>query len=340
VVFVKKSYKSSSVNFSCAINPAGVPQKAKAAVRKAVKKSDCYPDISCSLLRNALARYHKINADSIICGCGATELIYLIIRTLKPEKIMTLAPVNPFVSHAAWSYRASVTSLVLNEKDDFSIPLDIMLSSLAQCDLFFLTNPYEPVGRIIIPEAIKSLIAEAILKKTFLIVDESLIDFCDNSKTLISDAQELTHAIVLRSFSKFYALAGLRVGYGVAHKELINKFSLLKEPYTVNSVAQAAARATIGDRRYRDETKKETSNEKNFLIKELRAMGFTVFDCHGNFFLVKGLTDELKLRLKEKGYLLPQALKDYENITKIFVQSHTHNTRFIKTLRNLFVTGD
>ena len=334
---MKKPYKGRQVDFSSEINPKGVPQKAKVAVRKAVKNSDSYPDNSCTALKNALARFHGINTDSLICTSGTTELIYLIMRALKPEQIITLSPVNPHIHRASEQHGAIVRPVILDEKNDFLLPLDKLLTSFAQCDMLFLTNPHEPVGQIIPQETIKALAEQARLNETFLVVDESLIDFCDNDETLVKDAPIRTHTLVLRSFSQFYALAGLRVGYGVAHKEVIRKLSFFKDPWTVSSVAQAAARAVLRDKRYRNETKDELKNEKTYLIKELKSLGFTIFNSHGNFFLVKGISKEMKMILHEKGYMIPEFIKDYDTITKIFVQKHVHNVRLIKTLRSILV---
>ena len=350
------------MDFSASVNPLGVSKKIKTEMRKHLKYLHNYPDPEAKRLRKRLAQYHGIDLETILCGNGSTEFIYLITKALRPQKVLIPAPTFSEYERAVlinqesevWNQKSETTEqrvhikyLILKKKDNFKINPDEFITALqtpnpelntTPCEMAFLCNPNNPTGRLLRGDDVKRIADAAKEFKCYLIVDEAFIDFCADD-SVIKDVRDNPYLIVLRSMTGFYALSGLRIGYGIFPQHLIERLKKYKEPWTINNLAQRAAVVALKDKVYRSETFKLIKGEKKFLEKSFRKIGIEFFDSDVNFYLLKiNNANELCQQLKRKGILLRDCsiFRGLDSTyLRVAVKSHKENTILIKELTSL-----
>jgi threonine-phosphate decarboxylase len=350
------------MDFSASVNPLGVSKKIKTEMRKHLKYLHNYPDPEAKRLRKRLAQYHGIDLETILCGNGSTEFIYLITKALRPQKVLIPAPTFSEYERSVLINQESevrnqksetteqgvhIKYLILKEKDDFKINPDEFITALqtpnpelntTPCDMAFLCNPNNPTGRLLRGDDVKRIADAAKEFKCYLIVDEAFIDFCADD-SVIKDVRDNPYLIVLRSMTGFYALSGLRIGYGIFPQHLVERLKKYKEPWTINNLAQRAAVVALKDKVYRSETFKLIKGEKKFLEKSFRKIGIEFFDSDVNFYLLKiNNANELCQQLKRKGILLRDCsiFRGLDSTyLRVAVKSHKENTILIKELTSI-----
>lgn len=355
------------VDFSISTNPLGVSNKIKTEIRKHLKYLDHYPDPDTKRLRKRLAQYHGIDPEMILCGNGSTELLYLMMRVLKPKSVLVPAPtysgyerafilmnqkseirnqklVTPTLPSPSKGEGESIRYFFLNKENGFVINPDEFISSLltpnselgtTQCDMAFLCNPNNPTGRLLKKGDVLKIAEAAKELQWYLVVDEAFIDFCPQD-SVINEVRNNLYLIVLRSFTNFYALAGLRLGYGVFPQALVERIREYKEPWTINSLAQRAAVIALKDKVYRKETFRLLKEEKQFLEKSFKKLGLAFFPSDANFYLLKiSNANKIYQQLKKKGILVRDC-SDFRGLDntyiRVSVKSHRENTLLIKEL--------
>jgi len=354
------------IDFSASINPLGVSRKVKAEIRKNLKYLHNYPDPEAKRLRRYLAQYHGIDSETILCGNGSTELIYLIASALRPQRVLIPAPTFSEYERAVIISQESgvrgqesntteqgveIRYLVLKEKDGFEIRPDEFIAalrtpnselSIAPVDMAFLCNPNNPTGRLLKRDDVKKIAEAARDLKCILVVDEAFIDFCPED-TVINEVLNNPYLIVLRSMTKFYALSGLRIGYGIFPHHLIEILKEYKEPWTVNSLAQRSAVVALKDKVYRDETLRLIAEEKRFLEDGFRRLGMDFFRSDANFYLLKiWKAKEICQRLKKKGILVRHSSNFRgldDSYIRVAVKSHRENKILLKNLAGIIGRG-
>lgn len=350
------------IDFSTPVSPLGVSQKVKAELRKHLKYLHNYPDPDARRLRKRLAQYHSIDPETILCGNGSTELIYLIARALKPVKVFIPAPAFSGYERACRiCCDPEVLYSGLEEKNNFDMDTDGFVAAVernfsyskgirssdpavpdSKCSpargMIFLCNPNYPTGRLLTGDDIRKIARAAKELGCYLVVDEAFIDFCpDNS--VIRDVADNPYLIVLRSMSPFYALSGLRIGYGVFHLHLIRNRMECKEPWTVNSLAQRAAVTALKDKVYGRDTFRSVQEEKRFFEKNFRKLRVKFFPSAANFYLLK-MSDaqEIFLQLKRMGILVLDC-SHFRGLDSTYiavaVKSHRENAFFLKELTKI-----
>lgn len=333
------------IDFSASINPLGTPRAVKRVLKENLNLIAHYPDSGCNELRKVIAEVHGIEQDSILVGNGSTELIYLIPQALRPQNVLIPAPTfseyeRAVVRAQGTEHRTQIKYLILKEEDDFEINADEFISAMRgddSIDMGFLCNPNNPTGGLLKRDKVLEVAETAKMVRCLLIVDEAFIDFCPED-SVISEVQNNPYLIVLRSMTKFYALAGLRVGYGVFHSSLIKKLREFKEPWTVNSLAQEAAIAALGDSIYVNETLKLITNEKRFLESGFREAGIEFFPSDANFYLLK-INDNrrIKLRLRQKGIIVRDCSNFYglgDSYIRVAVKNRRDNALLLEVLKD------
>ncbi len=328
------------IDFSASINPLGVSKKVKETIRKGMDGLVNYPDTDTSILRQKIAEHYDIDPVTILCGNGSTELIYLIPRALKPEQVLIPAPTFSEYERACKLSRgeAAPRPYELKEENKFQLNIDSFIDAMQECGMAFLCNPNNPTGHLLDRNEVLEIAGAAKKSKCTLVVDEAFIDFVPE-ESVIDDVQNNPYLIVLRSMTKFYALTGLRIGYGVFHQNLIQKIKEFKEPWTVNNLAQKAAIIALEDSVYADETFSLIKREKEYMENSFRKMGIKYFPSEVNYYLLQienatSLVDELR----NKGILV----RDCSNFKglgssyiRVAVKSHKHNGILLKELSRL-----
>ncbi len=267
-------------------NPLGPSPKALAAMREAVQEVHIYPDGGGWKLRNAIASKFGLEMGNVILGSGSNEVIEFIGHAfLKPgDNIIT-------AEHAFLVYKlmAKVFGADTIEVPDpgFIHDLDAMAAAITpRTKEVFIANPNNPTGTLVSQEQIDRFM-DKVPPHVVVVFDEAYYEFLDNPPDTLKFVREGRNVVVLRTFSKIQGLAGLRIGYGLAPKELIEVLQRTRQPFNTNAVAQAAALAGILDDEHQTKTKRITDDGRAYFQTEFAAMGLEFVPSFANFVLVK-----------------------------------------------------
>ncbi|MGO4344447.1 threonine-phosphate decarboxylase CobD [Paenibacillus sp. MCAF9] len=301
------------VDFSSNMNPLGAPLSVKQALLTYADMIEQYPDPAVRGLRKKLAELHNIDAQSIVVGNGAAELIDLIVRTLQP-KLTTLAiPCFDEYGDAIRKIGGAVYEIKLSSHMQFKLSLDSehLCEAAATGSLVMLGSPNNPTGQLVDPELIRALLS----KGAYVVVDEAFMDFVPDEArySLVQEATKHERLFVIRSMTKFYAIPGIRLGYIVGMPRTISGLRRLQIPWSVNSLAQLIGEAVLDEKDYAERTLAWLEQERPWLMSELEAIGFEVNPSAANYLLIRipndaGLSASmLQLEMGKQGVLIRDA---------------------------------
>lgn len=265
-----------------------------------------YPDPETREIRHLLAAHHNIPENSIIMGAGADELIDLIMRVvLDPgDKIVDCPPTFGMYAFDAQLNNGEVISI--SRKLDFSLDTEAMISAITtfRPKIIFLANPNNPDGRIISKEIFEKLVSQDAL----LVIDEAYIEFASEGTSRLPLVADYPNLIVLRTFSKWAGLAGLRIGYGVFPSEMTRYLLKAKQPYNVSVAAETAAVITLRNLSKSEERIAKIKEQRSYLYKELAKIPWLKpYPSQGNFILCRVLdlsAKEVWEQLRRQGILI------------------------------------
>lgn len=275
------------LDFSANINPFGLPEAVRAAAADSLTQCAAYPDSSSRKLTEALASFHNVAQEQVICGNGAADLIFGLALAVKPNRALVTAPAFSEYEQALAAVDCKVSYLDLREEDGFGLDPSAFLDKLSEePKILFLCNPNNPTGVSIRRENME-WIAQVCRKRGILLaVDECFCDFLDDpeSCSVIPLLPENPHIFVLKAFTKLYAMAGLRLGYGLcADGELMEKLRRVRQPWSVSNVAQAAGLAALGETGYVRASTRAIAGERRWLAGELTRLGLAVYGSEANY---------------------------------------------------------
>lgn len=331
----QKEHKT-MIDFSVNVHPLGFPQGLKEILNEQVDLLPFYPEIDGLHAREELADVLQLSRDEIILGNGAVELIYLYARLCRGKNIVIIGPTFNEYERAFRLAGANVSLFTTLEEEDFflSLPrLETVLKERPDVEVVVLCHPNNPTGSGV------SQIEEflEVVGDREVLVDESFWEFTELDSFL--PYINKNRILVLRSMTKFYALAGLRVGYGCGSKELIARMVNQKEPWTLNQFALASIPHLIREEKYQREVRKWVNTEKQIFLKALASEpSWTVYPGYANFVLVKFPFDLIPIRekMKEKG-LYFRICKDFQglgsNFGRFTIRDHKEGIALIKHLR-------
>jgi histidinol-phosphate aminotransferase len=286
-------------------NPFGPLPQVRAALAN-LDNVHIYPDPENRRMRRLLAAHHSISEDSIVVGAGEDELLDLIMRVFVApgDALLNCPPTFGMYAFDGALYQARVVNVP--RKADFSLDIKAIEQAVAQEQpkLLFLANPNNPDGSIINADVIERLLALPLV----LVMDEAYIHFAEGTPSLLTRVKECENLIVLRTFSKWAGLAGLRVGYGVFPPALVPVLMKAKQPYTVSVAAEAAACVTIEHAAALSQRTEEIINERGRLTVALRGIAWLrVYPSQSNFVLCQVLdrpARAVKEHLRQQGILI------------------------------------
>ncbi|MDT8316700.1 MAG: threonine-phosphate decarboxylase CobD [bacterium] len=335
--------ESAIIDFSANINPLGFSPLAREAIIGAINGVINYPDNQSSALVHALSNYHSIAAENILTGNGATELIYLIPKALKPEKALIVAPAFSEYERALKLAGCKADHFVLVEKNNFSIDTAHLYTVMKKgYDMLWLASPSNPGGSLTPKKVIIEIAHKAAETGITLVVDEAFIDYCEE-ESIKNEIHNFDRLIVLRSMTKFFALAGLRIGYLFGHDRIISTLKQYKEPWSLNFMGEAAAVASISDKEYIEKSLAFIAGERTFLLKELQNIkGIETCKPAANYILIR-LNNEmsahsLQERLLKEHHILIRDCGNYKGLggkfIRVAVRRRGDNERLVKGLKN------
>ena len=266
-------------------NPVGPSPLAVRALRKGISGLNRYPDGSCHYLSSALSGKLQIGPDEILFGNGSNEIIELAVRTfLNPGDEAIMAHPS-FVVYSTIVQAAKGKSIIVPLNKNLRHDLDAMASKITnRTKIIFIANPNNPTGTINTKTEMDSFMKK-IPEGALVVIDEAYFeyvvspDYADSMKYF----RQGRDILILRTFSKIYGLAGLRIGYGIAKKELIAEMNKVRQPFNVNSPAQEAALAALDDEKHIEKSRKINERGKKYLYKEFRSLNINYAPTEANF---------------------------------------------------------
>jgi threonine-phosphate decarboxylase len=325
---------------SSSINPLGTPRKAISAIKmNANSLAQKYPDPECRELKKSLSRYLGIDPEWISVGNGAIEVIYwFVCAAFVKGRVVIPAPTFCEYELASQKAGAEVTFVPLH---NLELEAGQVIENARGADAVFLCNPNNPTGILSTKQIMK--IIENVDSSTRILLDECFIELADNpdANTMIEQISKFDNLVILRSLTKSFGLAGLRVGYGVCNPTLAKKLSANKIPWNVNGLAQVAGVAALLERRrYLSKARTLVKKERKFLHDSIgKLQSFRPLRSNSNYFLVhlqgRNSTQFRDKLLKKTGVLV----RDCSTFTgmgtqyiRLAVKMHTENILLLKAL--------
>jgi histidinol-phosphate aminotransferase len=268
-------------------NPLGPSEKAKEAICKAAADVWLYPDNDCYHLRRAVARHLEVAVGQVLLGHGSDELIHNIGLAFLCPGDEVLMPDHPF-SQYEFTAKLMEAKPVRAPLKDWRYDMRAMAQRLSpRTKVVFLGNPNNPTATIITRAELAEFMS-VVPERTVVVLDEAYHEYVEDPEYPdgLGYVREGRAVIVLRTFSKAYGLAGLRVGYGATTLELAEALERVREPFTVASVAQAAALASIGDQEQVQRSVSLNRESRAYLSRELQRLGLSYTPSHANFLWV------------------------------------------------------
>ena len=289
------------------VNPAGPSPRAVAAACKALSRIDAYPDRESLALVRALARAQGIPEDTIVCGAGASDIIWRLAAAVRPKRLVVCAPTFSEYAEAASYCGACVQEFPLSDADDFDVPASFAHAIEGPGDVAYLCNPNNPTGRLVDPRVIDAAACRCEQTGALLVVDECFLGFAPDARerSVAARAACSRHVAVLSAFTKLYGMAGLRLGYLISgNAQLIEGIRRAGQAWPVSSVAEAAGIAALEDVEYVSRTRDVLAGERAWLSHELSSLGLSVVPSDANFLLVRTPAKDFPERLYKQGVLV------------------------------------
>ena len=327
------------LDFSVNTNPLGMPDPVKEALHQAVEEAENYPDIRAQALSAAVAEQLQVRKEQLVFGNGASELFHAVLHAIKPSKI--LIPVPSFLGYeeAAKAIDCEVIFYEMKKEENFCLTdriLDVLDENIS---LVFLANPNNPVGNLVEPELIFQIAEKCRQCDITLVLDECFMELTGKEQTysFLKRLDEFPNVVVIRAFTKLYAIPGVRLGYLVCEQNLAEKIRLQLPEWNLSVFAQRAGVAAIKEQEYIVRAVVCIQTQRQFLLEELQAAGCSVFDSDADYLLFYSEMPLYELFL-QRGILI----RDCSNFRglqrgyyRIAVKSEEQNRMFAEVLREI-----
>lgn len=318
-------------------NPFGPSPKAIEAIAKAAKDLQIYPDQKSIVLREALATKLGVKDDCLICGNGSDDIMQILGSTYLNPGDEVIISRNTFSLYELIT-RIFDGKMVFVDLKDYALDLDAIAKAITKkTKMIFLTNPNNPTGTIFTASQFDSFLKK-VPDNVLVVVDEAYAEFVaspDFPET-IKYVKEGKNVIVLRTFSKYYGLAGLRVGYGVARRELIAPLFRTKMPFNVNRLAQAGALAALDDKEFLDKTTANNLAGKKYFYAEFDKLGLDYKKSDANFIFInlKRSADQFFMEMMKKRIIIrPLTSFGFPEAIRVSIGTPEQNEKFVLACR-------
>lgn len=345
------------LDYSSNINPYGLPENLKKEIFEKVFVLERYPDPDYIELREKIAEKNNLNIENIIVGNGATEIIFLFMKILSPKKVLIVSPTFGEYERAIKASTLANDSLEINyfelkETENFVLNVKNLETELENnYDLLILCNPNNPTGQFLKLKKLEEILKICEQKNTKLFIDEAFVEFVEDweNESIINSKENKENLFVIRAFTKFFAIPGLRLGYGICfNNNLLKKMLEKKEPWSVNNIADLAGKTVLDDENYIQKTKEWIKNQKKYMYENLNKIeGLRAYKTEVNFILLKiednllgkGLdVKNLRKEMLEKGILIRDASNFIyldKHYFRLAIKDKLNNEKVIETLTSI-----
>ena len=333
---VEQDLKIHAVKLASNENPLGPSPKAMEAARHALGEANWYPDGGSKHLRQVLADRFAVRLEEVFVGLGSSEIIDLASRVLLRPGLDGITSEGSFTLFAI-AIRASGATLIQTPMKNFTFDLDAIAAAVTpQTRVIYIANPNNPTGTAFGASEFKTFLAK-VPGDVLVVLDEAYREYAP--RTDLPDALKLfrkyNNILTLRTFSKVYGLAGLRIGYGIGHPTLVAEMNKLRTPFNVTNVGQSAALAALDDTEHVRRSVEMNRQERRRLNDELQKIGLSPVPSETNFLFIpmgphaKSLCDELLL---EGVIVRPLGWMGFPEAIRISVGSPAENTKLLRAM--------
>lgn len=326
------------IDFTSGANPFGPSNKAKNVIRSRLRQISAISTEGLDHLKSYIAKKERIDEACILFGCGSTAILNAILELVTPKKVLTLYPLSQRYDEILSRYGAECVTISLRADENFELTIDDFCNAIHGCDGVLLPNPHNITGTAISPEEIIKIADEADRLGINLFIDESYGEYIGMLSAAIHISNS-NRAMILRTFSTFHALGGLRLGYVIGPPGLINKIDPRLDPSCINSFAPWAAIASMKDKGYRRRTLLFIEAEKAYIrdkVSQISSVKCFVSPSNMLIIRIQKKCDDVHKWL-EKHKILIHTFPDEDGNTCIRfpVQTHRLNSYFIRILKRM-----
>lgn len=334
------------IDFSANINPLGPSPGVFRAVGENLWRICHYPDPDCGRLKELLAGHLDVPPESLVLGNGGAELIYLLPGALQIKRALVVAPTFSEYASALIAAGREVDYYCLPLEGDISLCLEQLKYSIGDYSAVFICNPNNPTGLALRSRQLEPLLGAARKSGATVVVDEAFIDFVDRRDecSLMSRAAETPNLVVLYSLTKFFGIPGLRLGAAVARPDLASRLNRVRDPWSVNALAQVAGEAALLDKAHMEATLELVRTEREYLYRRLSALdGIKPLPGAANFLLVDisgaGKTVAELIPLLGRRGILVRDCSNFRGLEgqyiRVAVRNREENDKLIASLRSV-----
>ncbi len=332
------------LDFSANINPLGIPEAVKTAARDAIDEAVHYPDPFCREIRKKISERDNVAFENIICGNGAADIIFKLCLAKKPKKAIITAPTFAEYEEALSLVGCEIDIHALNPEQNFALGEDYLEKLNSDIDIIFLCTPNNPTGRLIDRKLVDKIAEKCLKNNITFVLDECFLELCDDTSGFAYIINNNPNVVLLRAFTKSFGMPGLRFGYALcSDQKLLEEIAKCGQPWSVSTVAQAAAVAACDSTEWADRGRELIQKERPILIEKMRKIGLTVWDAQANYILFRadGICD-LREKMVEKGVLI-RSCGNYRTLTneyyRIAVRTAEENKKCVAVMEEVLKNG-
>ena len=342
IVGARAVWQGELLDFSANLNLLGMPESVRKAAAEAVREAVHYPDPLCRELRAAIARRDGVTPEQVLCGNGAADLVFRLAFSQRPRRVLVTAPTFSEYEDAVRAAGGEVVYHRLTPENDFDLTEAVLDDLDDGVDMAFFCTPNTPTGRLIDPALMDRILVRCREKGIRAVVDECFLSLADPGERagFTGRLEAFPDLVLLRAFTKSFALPGLRLGYCLsADADLMDRLSRCAQPWSVSGPAQAAGLAALREPLHPFLARRLIATERTWLTGQLQAMGLRPFPSLANYILfqAEGQSD-LKERLLEHGVLI-RSCANYVGLGsdyyRVAVRLRRENERLIRAMREV-----
>ncbi len=329
------------IDFSSNCNPLGPPKGVVRAAAESAARMAAYPDVRCQELREALAEYEGVSQQMLYFGNGAAEVIFSLCLAVKPKKALVPAPTFAEYQQALSSVGCEVSYFYLKEENGFQVDagfVDAVRRERPQ--VVFLCNPNNPTGVLTPRDLLGEILAVCEETDSLLVLDECFNDFIEDrgAYTMKDYLEGHPSLFLLKAFTKRYAMAGIRLGYGLsADQGLLDRMEQVTQPWNVSTIAQAAGTAALKEEDYVEQGRRLVWEEREYLRQEMESLGYQLYDSRANYLFFYSQIP-LWETCRNQGILIRDC-SNYPGLGqgyyRVAVRTHEENEKLVQVLKNI-----
>ena len=334
-------YERKMHDFSANLNPLGMPEEVKEAIIGNICAYEAYPDTENRELTAAVSGASGVPGDFLAFGNGAADLIFRLSLYLKPEKTLIISPTFAEYEEAAKAAGSEISRYFLTEETGFRYDEGAEEAVTDGTNLVFICNPNNPTGIPVEKEKMRSLASRCREKGAVLVIDECFSDFLEEEErySFLPFMEDFKNVIILKAFTKIFAMAGLRLGYAISSDgKLIEGIKGTLQPWAVNTPASKAGAAAAGLSDFVRKTKEYVKEEREYLVSAFANLGLKTYGSKANYVLVKSGVD---LKKELEGFdIMVRSCGNYPGLDNSYfrfaVRTRKENEYLIECLKNIF----